>query len=427
MLEGDGLRLSYREAMRKVPTKRPPRRSLLPRRTVRLRLTALYGVMFLFSGAIVLGIASGVVVARSTSVAVSSTSQAVPQTPLERADARIQMLQQELASASSRAPSGVKNSLIVGSLIALGIMTLISVLLGWLVAGRALRPLRQMTAATRRISADSLDERLAVTGPDDEMKDLADTIDGLLERLEGAFAAQRRFVANASHELRTPLTTMRASLDVAVAKPDPVPPSTIALASRLRTELDRVDQLLEGLLVLARAQHGELPGRATLSLESAAAAALAARAADIAARRLTVQHVTGEGGAWVRGSQPLLCRMIDNVIDNAIGHNADGGWVRVTTTADGRHARLVVENGGDVLDQRQVDQLGQPFRRLGADRTGSDTGSGLGLSIVSAIAAAHLGTLELRATPEGGLRVSITLPLAAQSGTPRLSRAGVPA
>ena len=230
MLEGDGLRLSYREAMRKVPTKRPPRRSLLPRRTVRLRLTALYGVMFLFSGAIVLGIASGVVVARSTSVAVSSTSQAVPQTPLERADARIQMLQQELASASSRAPSGVKNSLIVGSLIALGIMTLISVLLGWLVAGRALRPLRQMTAATRRISADSLDERLAVTGPDDEMKDLADTIDGLLERLEGAFAAQRRFVANASHELRTPLTTMRASLDVAVAKPDPVPPSTIALA-----------------------------------------------------------------------------------------------------------------------------------------------------------------------------------------------------
>jgi signal transduction histidine kinase len=135
-----------------------------------------------------------------------------------------------------------------------------------------------------------------------------------------------------------------------------------------------------------------------------------------------VQHATGQDGAWVRGSQALLCRMIDNVIDNAIGHNTDGGWVSVTTGADGRRACLVVENGGDVIDQRQVDQLGQPFRRLGADRTGSDTGSGLGLSIVAAIAAAHLGTLDLRARPEGGLRVTIWLPLA-----PQPARVGAPA
>jgi signal transduction histidine kinase len=409
-----------------VPTKRPRRRSLLPRRTVRLRLTALYGVMFLFSGAVVLGIASGVVVARSSATAVSSPTQA-PRSALARADARIQMLQQDLANTNSQAPNGVKASLFIGSAIALGIMTVVSLLLGWLVAGRALRPLRLMTAATQRISADSLDERLAVTGPDDEMKDLADTIDGLLERLEGAFAAQRRFVANASHELRTPLTTMRASLDVAVAKPGPVPPSTVALAGRVRTELNRVDELLEGLLTLARAQHGELPGRATLSLESAVSAALAARAGDVAAKRLTVRHATGEGGAWVRGSQALLCRMAENVIDNAIIHNPEGGWVSVATGTDGRWARLVVENGGDVIDQRQVDQLGQPFRRLGADRTGSDTGSGLGLSIVAAIAAAHQGTLDLRARPEGGLRVSITLPLAAQAGTARPAPASVPA
>ncbi|HEY6279353.1 MAG TPA: HAMP domain-containing sensor histidine kinase [Streptosporangiaceae bacterium] len=410
-----------------MPTKRPPSRSPRPRRTVRLRLTALYGVMFLISGAIVLGIASGVVVSRSSVEAAPTRNQVVPQSALAQADARIQQLQHELAAATGPAGNGISHSLIIGSVIALGIMTVISVLLGWLVAGRVLRPLRQMTAATRRISADSLDERLAVTGPGDELKDLADTIDGLLERLENAFTAQRRFVANASHELRTPLTTMRASLDVAVAKPGPVPASTIALADRLRTELDRVDQLLEGLLVLARAQHSELPGLVTLSLESVVSAALAARAGDIAARHLTVHHATGQEGAWVQGSQALLCRMADNVIGNAIDHNAEGGWISITTGADGQSARLVVENGGDVIDQRELDQLGQPFRRLGADRTGSDTGSGLGLSIVAAIASAHRGTLDLQARPEGGLRVSITLPLAAQAGTTQAARAGVPA
>jgi signal transduction histidine kinase len=413
--------------MRKVLTKRPPRRSLLPRRTVRLRLTALYGVMFLLSGAVVLGIASGVVVARSSAVrAIGPPQQAAPQSALQHADARISQLQQALANQAGSQGPNVSHNLVIGSVIALGIMTVVSVVLGWLVAGRALRPLREMTAATRRISADSLDERLAVAGPDDEMKDLADTIDGLLARLEGAFAAQRRFVANASHELRTPLTTMRASLDVAVAKPGPVPPSTIALAGRLRTELDRVDELLEGLLVLARAQHSELPGRTTLSLESAVAAALAARADEITAKRLTVHHTSGRDGTWVTGSQALLRRMVGNVIENAIGHNAEGGWVSVTTEADGRFARVVVENGGDVIDQRQVNQLGQPFRRLGADRTGSDSGSGLGLSIVAAIASAHLGALDLRARAEGGLRVSITLPLAAHAET-AYAAAGVPA
>jgi len=411
--------------MRKVPTTRPPRRSLLPWRTVRLRLTATYGVMFLFSGAVVLAIASGVVYSRSTVEAVRAPGQAVPQSALGQAQARIQQLQHQLAAATSQARNGVSHNLLIGSAIALGIMTVVSLLLGWVIAGRVLRPLRQMTATTQRISADSLDERLAMPGPDDELKELGDTIDGLLERLEGAFDAQRRFVANASHELRTPLTTMRASLDVAVAKPGAVPASTIALAGRLRTELDRVDQLLEGFLVLARAQHGELPGRTTLSLEYVVSAALAARAGDISAKRLTVQHTTDRGGAWVVGSQALLGRMAENVIDNAIGHNSAGGWISVTTGADGHYARLVIENGGDVIDQQQVAQLGQPFRRLGADRTGSDSGAGLGLSIVAAIASAHRGALDLHARPEGGLRVSVTLPLAAHSTY--AAGAGVPA
>jgi signal transduction histidine kinase len=229
--------------------------------------------------------------------------------------------------------------------IALGVMAVVSVVAGWVVAGRVLRPLRDMTTAAQRISADSLHERLAMPGPRDELKDLADTIDALLERLDGAFAAQRRFTASASHELRTPLATMRASLDVAVAKPGPVPPETITLAGRVRAELDKVDELLEGLLVLARAQHGALPGRAVLPLGHVVSAALAAR----------------------------------------------------------------------------------EFRRLGADRTGQDSGAGLGLSIVAAIAQAHRGSLELDARPGGGLTVTITLPLAPRAAAITGDQAGVPA
>jgi signal transduction histidine kinase len=388
----------------------PPRR-ILPRRTVRLRLTALYCVLFLVSGAVLLAIASGLVVSRSTTEVAPAPGQQAPQSALAQAQARIHQLQDELA-AQSAPHASLGHLLLFASLIALGIMTVLSLVLGWAVADRVLRPLRQMTAATRRISADSLHERLAMTGPADEMKELADTIDGLLERLEGAFAAQRRFVANASHELRTPLTTMRASLDVAMAKPGPVPAPTIALAGRLRTELDQVDRLLEGFLVLARAQHGALADRETFAFGNVVSAALAARAGDIAARNLTVHHA-GTGDGWVEGSETLLRRMVDNVVDNAIGHNRDGGWIRVATGADRASARLIVETGGDVLDQQQVAQLAQPFRRLGAERTGSDSGAGLGLSIVAAIAAAHGGTLDLHARAEGGLRVSIALPLAA--------------
>jgi len=396
-------------------------RGMLPRRTVRMRLTALYGALFVVSGAVLLAITGGVVVSSSRDSVTAANQAGLP--ALTRDQIRIQQLQHKLANAESQIHSGVSHGLLVGSAIALGVMTVISLVLGWIVAGRVLRPLRQMTAATRRISADSLHERLAVAGPGDELKDLADTIDGLLGRLEEAFAAQRRFVANASHELRTPLTTMRASVDVAVAKPEPVPAQTIALADRLRGELDRVDGLLDGFLALARAQHGDMPGRATLSLEYLTAAALAVRADAIAARHLTVHHVTGADGTWVTGSQPLLCRMVDNVVDNAIGHNRDGGWISATTGADEHVARLVVETGGDVLDADQVSQLTQPFRRLSADRTGSDHGSGLGLSIVEAITTAHGGTLDLQARPEGGLRVSIALPLAPAG---RLAGAGVP-
>jgi signal transduction histidine kinase len=395
-------------------------RHLLPRRTVRLRLTVTYGVLFLLSGAVLLAITSGVVYSRS-SVAAVPANPANSQTPLQQAQSQVQQLRDELAAEQQAQHSGISQDLLLGSAISLGIMTVASVALGWGVAGRALRPVRQMTAATRAISEDNLHERLAVSGPDDELKDLADTIDGLLGRLEAAFAAQRRFVANASHELRTPLATMRASLDVAVAKPEPepAPPQTVALATRLRAELDQVDRLLDGFLTLARAQHrAALPGHDMVSLDNAVAASLAVRSDAIAAKHLTVDHGGhGGDGIWVTGNQTLLCRMIDNVIDNAIAHNHDGGWIRVTTGAGG-FAWMLAETGGPVLDPRLVAQLAQPFRRLAADRTGSGQGAGLGLSIVSAIAAAHGGVLDLQARPEGGMRVGIGLPLARFAATP---------
>jgi signal transduction histidine kinase len=388
------------------------------RRTVRSRMTLLYVALFLMSGAVLLAIASGVASVRSTTRVVSARqgsasigSSSTGQSQLARADNRIRQLLAQLAAAQHSQPPSITHQLLAGSLIALAFMVGLSALLGWLMAGHALRPLRMITATARRISEDNLHERLAFDGPRDELKDLADTFDGLLERLEAAFAAQRRFVANASHELRTPLATMRAALDVAMAKPDPPPAQTVALAGRLRGELDRVDELLEGLLVLARTQHGGLPAREILVLDDAIAAAVAARAAPIAEAGLTVRQA-GASGATVAGSQALLRRMVDNVVDNAIVHNQRAGWITVGTWAGPATARIVIENGGPVLDQVQVDQLAQPFKRLGADRTYSERGSGLGLSIVAAIAAAHGGGLDLRARSDGGLRVTIELPLA---------------
>jgi signal transduction histidine kinase len=394
-------------------------RSFRMRRTVRLRLTGMFAILFVLAGAALLAIASGLVVGRSASqaagVAQAGSTQSL-QSQLAHDQSLINQLEAQVNTGSG--PGQLSHQLFLASLMALGIMAVVAGILSWVLAGRALRPLRVITATARRISEDNLDQRLAFGGPQDELKDLADTIDGLLERLEGAFAAQRRFVANASHELRTPLATMRASLDVAMAKPEPPPVQTVMLAHRIRVELDRVDELLEGFLVLARVQHGALPAQAAVSLGDLATAAVAVRASAIAAKALTVEAMLSPGTAWVVGSQALVSRMVDNVVDNAIVHNEPGGWIRVAAGTEGPISSVVVENGGPVLAQEQVDQLAQPFRRLGpggarAGRIAADGGgSGLGLSIVAAIAAAHGGALDLCARPEGGLRVAITLPLA---------------
>lgn len=369
--------------------------------TVGARFTILYAVVFLVSGIGLLGLTFLLSGGSTSDVAPAGSPPA--QGGLSAAQQHIRLLEAQLAEVHRQQA----RQLLAGSMLALIVMAVVSLLLGRVLAKRVLRPLRIITSATRRISADSLDRRLAVTGPADEVKGLADTIDELLERLEVSFAAQRRFVANASHELRTPLATMRASLDVAVAKPDPAA-STVRLADRLRVQLDRVDHLIDGFLVLARAQHGELADTAPVDLGLLVDGALCEMSAEVATKRLSVT-VDVPPGTATQGSPALLARLVGNVVDNAVTHNETNGWVRITGSVSEDETALVVETGGRVFDQREVDRLAQPFERLGRERVGS---SGLGLSIVASVAAAHGGRLALLALAEGGLRVSITLPAA---------------
>jgi signal transduction histidine kinase len=391
----------------------------LPRRTVRLRLTLLYGSLFVVSGAALLGITYLLMRHASGEVAqVTSTQLAPPRgggPAVAPSVAPLQAQAQRLLAQADRQRAEQLHQLLVQSGIALTMMAVVSVGLGWLVAGRVLRPLRTMVVTTRRISERNLDQRLGLQGPGDELKDLGDTIDGLLTRLQAAFEAQRRFVANASHELRTPLSMMRTSLDVAIDKPGPLPPQLTALEGKLREGLDRADQLLGDFLVLARAQQGALPERAGVSLSRIVATAVDRRGDAIRERGISLRRELE--AAELTGSASLLAHMVDNLVDNAIRHNEPSGWVRVETRSDHHLARLVVENGGPLLDQRMVEGLTEPFRRLGAARTASEDGVGLGLSIVAAIVAAHGGRVELHARRQGGMRIVVELP-GASNGRP---------
>lgn len=389
--------------------------SRLPRRSFRVRVALACWGVFVVSGVALLAVTVGLwqgTTAVSGTASGSITGPAGPGArglPGNRVGQQVSVVQHN---------ADLRQLLVVAG-IALVIMAIPAGVAGWLVADRLLRPLRAMTTAARNISAANLHERLNLSGPDDELKQLGDTFDDLLGRLDRSFRSQRQFVANASHELRTPHATMRVWLDVALAKPGPVPPHMADLGDRLRHELDHVDRLLDGLLVLARAQQHAVTDPSTLALDAVVCAATAERAMLISGKGLDVsQHECVE--ARVTGSETLLARMVGNVIDNAITHNTPDGWVRIGTDVTGTAARLVVENGGPVLDERDVQVLTQPFRRLGAERTGSGRGSGLGLSIVAAIAEIHGGRLELHALAGGGFQVVIELPLAlrAEAGAP---------
>jgi signal transduction histidine kinase len=391
-----------------------------------MRFAFAYGVMFLLCGAALLGIsyffvarfpfAATVHIASPTHVTSPGPSRTVhlpstshitspgPKSPPPGLGVSASSVQ----TAQNAQHSADLHSLLVWFAVALGVMALVSVVLGWLMAGRVLRPLRQITATARHISEDNLQQRLGVAGPSDEITDLAETIDALLGRLEGAFDAERAFVANASHELRTPLAMMRTSLDVAAGKPPPISKDASVLSAKVREGLDQADRLVESFLVLARAQRGVIDDLTTVSLPQVTADALDTRTDSADAASVTLQCSLDE--AEVAGSATLLFRLAVNLVDNAIRYNEAGGWVQVTTAAEGPSALLFVENSGSILDPAEVGQLGRPFRRGGAERTGSDGGVGLGLSIVAAIAEAHNGTVELEARPQGGLRVAVKLP-----------------
>ncbi len=375
---------------------------LLPRPTVRWRLTLLYSLLFVICGAALLAV---------TYWLFANFAYTPPKPRFGPGGTPPSQASLNVVTAMSVQRSIGLHRLQLYSGIALGLMAIVSGVLGWLMAGRVLAPLRTITATAERISDTNLHERLGMPGPKDELRLLADTIDRLLERLEAAFEAQRRFVANASHELRTPLAMMRTTLDVAIAKPGGVPAQTRELDADLRIDLDHADELLESFLTLARAQNGPLDEHNRVALDALITAALSARTGQISAKRLRVE--TQLDAVEVVGSAALLARMIENVIENAVRHNQPGGSIELSLTRSADHgARVMVDSSGPMLEQEAVAQLAQPFKRLRQDRTGSRNGHGLGLSIVAAVAVAHAGSLELHARAEGGLRVQITLPAA---------------
>ena len=302
-------------------------------------------------------------------------------------------------------------------------MTIVSVAAGWLLAGRALRPLRDITATARRVSGENLGERIGLKGPADELKELADTFDGMLARLDGAFASQRHFVANASHELRTPLAIMRTEVDVSLADPDATVEDLRRMGDAVRETIDRCERLIEGLLMLARSEA------ATGREAPADLAALAADCiTDLRARAEEAQVDVQDdlAPAWTRGEPALLERMIANLLDNGIRHNEPGGWLRASTRSESGRVRLTVANGGPRIDPADAATLIEPFRRL--DRGAG--GFGLGLSIVRSVVEAHGGTLDVSTPADGGLTVRIELPaavapavgIAAKKGTRALTK-----
>jgi signal transduction histidine kinase len=391
---------------------------------VRLQLTLLYGGLFLLAGAALLAVNYALVSSRFTlpfhvEVSPPGTRPLPGAGPGQGAGLLLTTRVGEggvIASAGSPAAlesvrqklhTAAMSQLLTQSGIALGLMALASVGLGWLVAGRVLRPLQAITATARRLEGSTLHERINLQGPEDELKELADTFDQMLARLDTAFETQRRFVANASHELRTPLAIARTEVDVALADPEASPAELRAMAERVRGASERSERLIEGLLTLARSER-QLRAREPVDLSLAAAEALSVARPE--AERLGLRVSSVLGGAPVAGDRALLERLVANLIENAVRHNLAGGWLEVDTGLAGGRAVARVANGGRPVPPDQVAGLFEPFRRLGGDRTGSDRGAGLGLSIVRSVAAAHGGTACARALPGGGLEVTVEVP-----------------
>jgi signal transduction histidine kinase len=300
------------------------------------------------------------------------------------------------------------------TLAGLGLGTLLAAGLGWAVSRRVLRPLTAVTKAAQAASQENLAQRLALAGAPDELKELADTFDAMLARLEAAFASQRRFVANASHELRTPLTEMRTLIDVTTAKPAASAAQLEPVLAAIGAAVDKSAELIEALLTLARSDRG--PGPAELvDLPTAVEDAIDSIGPAAVARQIQIS--TALQNAQVTGDRVLLERLVSNLLDNAVKHNVTGGWVRASTKTGTGIAEITVANGGEQIPADQVSGLFEPFRRL-SGRTGTRPGAGLGLSIVASVANAHGGHAKAHARPDGGLDVQITLPATANEHRP---------
>jgi len=401
------------------PAPGPRRRLRLPRRTARLRLTILYGAAFLACGAAVLALTyllyGGAV--HFAGVRVGPVFQHVVRAPAAdvHRDGRYDVITIPLTPRQSQAAARQANlgqmasdrrQLLVASAIALAAFAVAATAIGWLLAGRVLRPLSTMTAAARRISASSLHERLDLHGPDDELKELADTLDHLFARLETSFDAQRRFAANASHELRTPLTRERTLLQVTLADPASTAGTWQAVSRELLASNAEQERLIEALLTLASSET-EAGEREPVDLAAVTSAALAAASPAISRLRLDVRADIQP--ARTDGDPLLIQQLAANLLANAVGHNVPGGEVEVATGVSDSQAFLSVANTGPVIPAAEVDRLFQPFQRLGQRPARRDS-HGLGLSIVRAIATAHAATIEARARPGGGLTIEVAFP-----------------
>ena len=423
----------------------------LGRRTVRFRLTLLYGALFLACGTALVGITYALA-ARTTPNAyvvsgpngdtnglaqtrtdpgadgsASSTARTDQGSGVSggagsaQADA-IARRSEELARAER---ADHLKSLLTESGVALAITTVISLGLGWIVAGHLLRRLQRVTAAARTISASNLHERLALDGPEDELKELGDTFDQLLARLEGSFLAQRQFIANVSHELRTPMARQRTLAQVAISDPE-------ATVESLRTAHERVlvaglqqERLVLALLTLARGQAG-LHRRERFDLAEVTTGVVLSRSEEAERRGLTVR--TALEPAPVKGDVALAEGMIVNLMDNALRHNVPGGLIEFSTGSENGTCSLTVANTGREIPEADIARLFRPFERLGAERVGHSEGLGLGLSIVRAIVEAHDADVEIVPRPGGGLITTVTFQAAEPSGDrdPAESRAAVP-
>jgi len=379
---------------------RPPWR--MPPRTVRLRLTIVLTGLFLLLGTLLLTI-TYLLVARHPPVTAAVASVTPPAAARTSSGGPALASRRAAVHATARRERDAQLAeLFTESGVALAIMTVLAAGLGWLVAGRVLRPLRAIAASMRHISENNLYERLNLPGPRDELKELSDVFDGLLERLQGAFDGQRQFVANASHELRTPLTVECAMIEVALADPAATADSLKATCRRVLGNAHDQERLIEAMLTLARSQRGIDQGQ-ILDLAVITGESVHALGFADSGSRLECDLCP----AVAAGDRHLIERLVRNLVDNALRYNVPGGWVRMRTWTQDAQAILRVTNSGPTIPADQIGALLQPFRRLPAGRAVHRDGLGLGLSIVAAIADAHHAAFRAVPGPEGGLDVTV--------------------